>query len=105
MVLQNYVMLEQDVPARVHFYDHHIESRTITDPQTGGPSVRNVLVFEVDSLNGRPCVARYSTMAEKHALQFKPYLDTKSYRNFDFLITKHGSGYRTDYTLQVIPKT
>jgi len=67
MVLENYVMLETGVPARLHFSDHVIQRRTVTDPITGGPTIRNVLVFDVDLLNGRDAAAKYSIMAEKHA--------------------------------------
>lgn len=104
MVLENYVILETGVPARVHFTDHAIQRRTTTDPLTGEPTTRNVLVFEVDELNGRAVFAKYSIMAEKHAGQFKPYLEDKSYPNYDFVITKIGEGFRTSWSLQVLPR-
>lgn len=104
MVLENYVILETGVPARLHFTDHAIQRRTTTDPITRAPTTRQVLVFEVDRLNGREVFAKYSIMAEKHAGQFKPYLDDKSYRDYDFVITKTGEGFRTSWSLQVIPK-
>jgi len=104
MVLENYVMLETGIPARVHFTDHVIQKRTVTDPITGGSTTRNVLVFEVDELNGRQVAAKYSIMAEKHAGQFKPYLEGNEYRGYDFTITKTGEGFRTNWTLQVIPR-
>lgn len=105
MVLENYVILETGVPARVHFTDHVIMTRTITDPVTGGPATRKVLVLEVDRLNGKEVAAKYSTMAEKHAGQFQPYLADKSYRDYDFVITKTGEGFRTSWSVQVIPRT
>lgn len=105
MVLENYVILEEGIPARLHFTDHVIQKRTITDPLTGEPATRNVLVFEVDRLNGREVFAKYSIMAEKHAGQFKPYLDKKAYRGYDFGITRTGEGFRTSWSVQVIPKS
>ena len=104
MVLENYVILETGIPARLHFTDHAIQRRTVTDPLTGEPTTRAVLVLEVDRLNNREAFAKYSIMAEKHAGQFKPYLDDKSYRNYDFVITKTGEGFRTSWSVQVIPK-
>jgi len=104
MVLENYVILETGVPARLHFTDHVTQRRTTTDPLTGQPTTRNVLVFDVDRLDGREVFAKYSIMAEKHAGQFGPYLPDKSYRGYDFLITKTGEGFRTSWSLQVIPK-
>lgn len=104
MVLQNYVILQPGIPSRVHFSDHVIEARTITDPITRGPATRNVLVFDVDSLEGKFVTAKYSVMAEKHANQFQPYLGDKSYRDYDFIITVNGEGFRRTWSLQVIPR-
>ena len=105
MVLENYVILETGIPARLHFTDHAIQRRTTTDPLTGEPTTRNVLVFEVDRVGVREVFAKYSIMAEKHAGQFAPYLPDKSYREYDFVITKTGEGFRTSWSLQVIPRT
>jgi len=102
-VLENYVILEPGIPTRLHFTDHHIERRTITDPVTGQAASRNVLLFEVDRMDGRPVQAKYSTMAEKHAAQFEPYLGDKSYIKFEYTITRTGEGFRTNYSLQVTP--
>ena len=104
MVLQNIVILEDGVPARLHFADHSIEKRTITAPVSGRPGVRNVLVFEVDTLNGAPVVARFSTMAEKLAGLFEPYLREKTYTKFDFIITQLGEGFMRRWSVQAVPK-
>lgn len=104
MVLQNIVILENNVPARFHFANHAIETRTITDPNTGRPGLRRVLVFDVDSLGGRPVVSKFSTMAEKLAGNFEPYLGDKSYVNYDFIITQLGDGFQRRWTVQVIPR-
>ena len=104
MVLENYVILVPGVPARLHFTDHHIETRTITDPVTGQPTSRRALVLDVDQLNGRLVAARYSTMAEKHAAQFAPYLPDKSYTRYDFTITATGESFRRSWSVQVTPR-
>ena len=103
MVLQNYVELQEGVPARLHFRDHMIIAKTITDPITGGPGVRNALVFDVDRLNGVEIMSKFSTMAEKLANQFEPFLKDKSYTKYDFIITYQGSGFRRSFTVQPIP--
>jgi hypothetical protein len=102
-VLENYAILETGIPTTLHFTDHHIETRGITDPATGQPTSRKVLVFEVDKMDGRPVAAKYSTMSEKHAAQFQPYLADKSYTKFEFTITKTGQSYRTSYSVAVTP--
>ncbi len=105
MVLQNHVILQNDVPARLHFTDHRIEKRTITDPTTGGPTIRNVLVMDVDRLNGASVFAIFTTMAEKLASKFAPYLADKSYVNYEIVITQRGEGYLRNWTVQFIPKS
>ena len=102
-VLVNHVMLETGIPARVHFTDHRIERRTITDPVTGGGATRQVLVFDVDRLDGQSVVAQYSTMSDKHANQFEPYLADNKYRDFEFTIVRTGEGFRTQYSVTVNP--
>ncbi|MBI2869395.1 MAG: hypothetical protein HYX96_06185 [Chloroflexi bacterium] len=104
MVLQNYVMMSAGVPALMHFSDHVIEKRTITDPLTGRPGVRNVLVFNVDRLNGQEVDAKFSTMAESLASKFQPYLDDKSYRGFDFRVSFSGEGFQRRYSVVVSPR-
>ena len=102
-VLQNYVILESGIPTRLHFTDHHIERRNITDPVTGQPTSRNTLVFEVDRMDGAPVMSKFSTMAEKLAGKLEPYLADKSYTKFEFTITMTGEGFRTVYTVAVTP--
>jgi hypothetical protein len=104
-VLENYVMLETGIPTRLHFTDHRIQRRTVTDPVTGEPASRNVLVLDVDRMDGRPAVAKYSTMSEKHAMQFEPYLEGKRYRDYEFTITRTGEGFLTQYSVSVVPIT
>jgi hypothetical protein len=104
MVLENYVSLQPGVPALLHFRDHRIETRTVTDNKTGLPTTRKTLVFDVDRVNGKPVIAMYSIMADTHANQFAAYLDTKSYLNFYFTITKNGEGFMTRWTLQATPR-
>lgn len=104
MVLENYVILETGVPARLHFTDHVIQRRTVTDPITGGATTRNVLVFDVDLLNGREVAAKYSIMAEKHAGQFAGYLPDKTYRDYEVVITRTGEGFRTSWSVQFLPR-
>ena len=105
MVLQNFVVLQPGIPAKLHFTDHTIAPRTITDPLTGVPTTRNTLQLIVDTLNDRPVLATYSTMAEKHAQQFAPYLPNKTYVKYDFTITMTGEGFRRSWSVQVTPRS
>jgi hypothetical protein len=102
-VLVNHVILENGIPSRLHFTDHRIERRTITEPGTGQTVIRQVLAFTVDRLDGRAVEAELSTMAEKLAGQFEPYLKDKSYRNYEVIITQIGEGFQRRWTVQFIP--
>lgn len=105
MVLQNYVILQQGVPARLHFVNHTIEKRIITDPSTMLSKSINSLVFDVDRLNGQAVISKFSTISEKLAGQFAAYLSDKSYVNYEFMITQRGVGFQTAYTVATIPYT
>ena len=103
MVLQNYVILQPGVPARMHFADHSIDARIITDPVTMKPKSVNSLVFDVDRLNGQSVVSKFSTISEKLANQFAAYLADKSYTKYEFIITLRGTGFQSAYTVQAVP--
>ncbi len=103
MPLGNIVMLKSGIPERMHFASHIIEKRTITDPRTGNPALRNVLVFDVDRYNGQPSTAKFSTMAEKLYGKLEAYLSGQLYRGYEFIITQRGEGFRTDWTVEAIP--
>ncbi len=103
MPLGNYVILEEGVPERVHFISHVLDKRDITDPKTLQPVTRNVALFTVDRLNGQPVNAMLSVMAEKLYAKFEAYLPGQVYRNYDFIITKRGTGFRTTFTVEIVP--
>jgi len=103
MVLQNYVILQEGEPTRLHFRDHVIMTKTITDPTSLQPASRNTLDFDVDRLGGHEVTSKLSIMAEKFAGMFQPYLADKSYVNYDFIITVQGEGFRRNWTVQAIP--
>lgn len=77
----------------------------VTHLVTRIPSSRNVLIFDVDTMDGRAVSAKYSTMSEKHAAQFEAYLEDKKYRDFDFTIVRTGEGFLTRYSVTAIPKS
>ncbi len=104
-VLQNHVILENDIPARLHFRDHRLGPRTITDPTTGKPAIRNTLEFNADRLDGRSVESVLSTMADGLADKFEPYLGDKSYRNYEVIITQRGEGFTRKWTVLFIPMT
>lgn len=102
-VLQNYVELIPDEATRLHFRDHALVRKTITDPTTLQPASRMTLVFDVDRVDGREVESKLSIMAEKFASHFEPYLEDKSYVNYDFIVTVTGEGFRRQFMVQPVP--
>ena len=100
MVLENYVKLTEGVPTRLHFSDHAIVTKTITDPLTHRAKEVKALELVVDRENGAVVSKSYSILSEKHAIDFARYLDNKSYRQFDFVITVYGKGYSAVYSVE-----
>lgn len=104
-MLMNYVALEKDVPARMHFTDHYKVEREIWDEKLGRFKPVSSLVFWVDQLNGEPTARTFSVLSENLATILRPYLPNHTYIDNDFVITKQGEGFGTRYQVQVIPKT
>jgi len=102
-MLRNYVILEEGKPTKMHFIDHALQEREITDPLTGQPKTVKALVFTVDRLGGASVVAYYSTLSDKHFRDFEPFLEGKRYRNFWFTITMVGKGFARSYTVKREP--
>jgi len=84
----------------MHFSEHRILTKTITDPASGKAKPIQALEFDVDELNGSPVAAVYSTVSQKHANDFGPYLPNQRYRAYDFVITMSGTGYLREYQVQ-----
>jgi len=104
MVLQSYVELKPGVPSRMHFVEHWVETISPTDPLLGRALPKRRLRFAVDELNGQAVTTYYSTMSQKHAADFEPYLPDKKYRSYDFIVTLSGSGWQTEYQVQPVPR-
>jgi len=100
MVLQNFVTLQEGVPAVMHFTEHVLAEREITDPLTGRPKTITVLELTVDALNGAAVNATFSVTSEKLAQALQPLLAGNAYRNFNVIVLKSGKGYRTEYEVQ-----
>ncbi len=102
MPLTNYVVLKTGEPERMHFVDHELAIRTIVDPVSRREKGINVLVFTVDELGAQKVVGYYSVTSQKHSADFDPYLPGKRYKDFTFVITALGEGFRREYQVQAI---
>jgi len=99
MVLRNYVQLEPNVPAVMHFTGGSLQRRTIIERLDGKPKGVNALVLDVNELNGVAVSAQFSTLSEKLAAQLMPFVENKTIHLYRFAITQRGEGFTTDYTV------
>jgi len=104
MVLQNFIVLQNDTPAVIHAVDHAFVDKDIMDPLTRKPKTVTTLEFQVDSLNGEPVNTSWSVISEKLASMLEPFLEDRRYRNFNFIVTKRGSGFMTDFEFRAVPR-
>lgn len=100
MVLQNFIVLQEGIAAVMHFADHELAERDIVDPLTRREKVITILEFTVDRLGGEAVNTVFSVTSEKLAQGLQPWLEGKRYRDFTFIITRRGRGFRTEYEIQ-----
>jgi len=101
-LLMNYVALVPGVPTRMHFTDDYYVDREIADKETGKPKRIKSLVFWVDELDGEDTARTFSILSQKLAAHFEPFLPSKDYTHYDFIITQIGDGFLKDWNVQPI---
>lgn len=101
-MLMNYVSLEEGKPVRMHFSDHYTVQREIFDRELNRSKNVTSEVFWVDLIDGFPAARTLSILSQKLWAQLSPFLPDKRFMEYEFLITKEGSGFQTDYRVQPI---
>jgi len=101
--ISNFIVLRPGIPVTLHFTDHRIVKRTITDPIRGIPVERESLVLYVNRENGSPVDKMYSILSQKHAAEFAGYLEGKRYLAYNFVIVKDAAGTVPPRISQVLP--
>lgn len=104
MTFSNYVKLEPGIPTRMHFTDYYEVNREIQDKETGKTKRVDTKVFYVNEHDGEPASKTFSIMSQKLWAHFEPFLPDNEYRGHDFIITQMGSGFFTDWNVQVIKR-
>jgi len=102
--ITNFVMLSPGVQKELHFSDHKIEPRVITDPLTKAQRKVESLLFIVDVEDGRSVSRTYSILSQKHAAEFTGYLEGKRYRDYVFTVVKDAPGTVPPRIVSVRPK-
>ena len=101
--LDNFVRLMEGIPKRLHFKDHTYATRRIRDPITGWEKTVRTLEFLVDYEDGVPVEKVFSVIQSKLEAALRPYLEGKRYRDYLFVITKIGSGFTSEFRVEVLP--
>ena len=103
-MLMNYIALTPDVPLRMHFSDHYWVESDIYDPLLQITKRVQRLVMWVDELESQFTGRSFSILSNKLSSHLGPYMANKNYVNHDFIITKTGQGYNTNYIVEVVPR-
>ncbi len=103
MVMMNYIELQEDRPLRMHFSDHYWIEQMIFDRDAQKELPKRKLVFQVDRLEGEPEIRTFSILSSKLVVKLEPYLKDSRHRDYEFIITKRGSGFQTEYEVEVLP--
>lgn len=101
--ISNYVTLAPGVMVKLHFSDHRIMKRQITDPVRLIPVERESLLFYVDKVNGGKVDLIYSILSQKHAAEFSGYLEGKRYTAYEFVVVKDAPGTVPPRIVSVTP--
>jgi len=101
--ISNWVVLVPGVRVRLHFKDHRVVKRTITDPVRNVPAERESLIFYVDRKDGLPVDLTFSVMSQKLAAEFAGYLEGKKYLGYEFVVVKDAAGFVAPRIEAVIP--
>ena len=93
MTLENWVKLPVAKVVCMHFKDHRITDRVITDPMFNIPRTVKSLVFLVDKVDGKSVDKLYSVVSERLAQEFEPYLEDGSYKTYEWCLVKDAAGF------------
>jgi len=102
--ISNFVSLAPGVPVELHFKDHGIMMRMITDPIRKVAVQRETLMMYVDRENGVGVDKVYSVLSQKHASELAGYLPGKNYVNYLFTVQKDAPGTVPPRIVKVAPR-
>jgi len=91
--LENWVKLPPGKVVCMHFKEHRVTPREITDPFFGTKRTVTSLLFLVDRVDGAPVDMTFSVVSEKLASEFEPYLADGSYRDYVWCLVKDEAGW------------
>lgn len=96
-----WVELRLGVPATFRIIDWREVDRPITDATFGVAKTVRGLVLLVDTLSPPGSLANLSILSSRFRALLQPYLETGSYRDLTFTATKLGTGFLSEYRLEI----
>ena len=91
--LDNWVKLPIGKVVCMHFREYQITPRLITDTFWKTQRTVNSLLFLVDRVDGKPVDQTLSVVSERLAMEFQPYLEDESYKNYLWCLVKDAEGF------------
>lgn len=95
------MVLTPYIPVTMRFSKMIESSHRRKDPKTGLESSVRELACQVIELQGKPIMEIFDTLSEKLMSALLPYKDDPTLAQRLFTITLTGSGYLTEYSVQV----
>lgn len=101
--IENWITLKPGVPVTLHFSDHAIVKRQITDPVRHVGATRESLMMYVDEKDGSKVDMVFSVLSQKLAAELSGYLPGKAYTRYRFTIIKDAAGFVAPRLVRVSP--
>jgi len=101
---ENWVILRPAMRVKLHFYDHALVTKTITDPVTGRTKSVQSLTMYVDLENDKKVDKMFSVISIKLAQAISAYIPDRRYRDYVFVIEKPIEKFAPPYIVEVIPR-
>ena len=103
-LLDNVVVLPEGRAVELHFTDHWLGALRMRDPIIGLERDVQTLAFTVDEEDGRPVSKVYYVTASRHASDFGPYLEDRSYTRYTWAIIVRGQQLLRAFTTIRLPR-
>ncbi len=101
-LIENYITFSEGVPKLLRFADYQVMDKQINDPTTKNTRPVKSLHMTVTEEDGRPVQKELSILSEKFAALLEPYILGGSYKAKLFKVTRTGSGFNTNYSVEVL---
>ena len=102
-LLDNVVVLPEGRAVELHFTDHWLGALRMRDPIIGLERDVQTLAFTVDEEDGRRVSKIYYVTSDRHAADFRPYLEDGSYTRYTWAIIARGRGLLRTFTTIRLP--